>query len=210
LSALSFSHGNPDVARLVPQYVLDICSPLVEERRDTTLAFIHVSVKDFLQGPESVLTIRESEANREHGVASIAILLAGLDVLDTTYCESTRSLRLIRGVHGLHNYATEFWTEYILADAAIVGGLDRTSQLCILADRLASRLHVQCPRTEYLTNADDRLKFFEHDVGLYGCISAALKARSRQRLESELLQDTGKTFTILSHLFIYFVSMGSS
>jgi hypothetical protein len=64
---------------------------------------------------------------------------------------------------------------------------------------------------EDLTNADDRLKFFQHDVGLHGCISAALKARSRQRLESELLQDAGKTFKILSPLYmlsIYSVLMG--
>jgi hypothetical protein len=52
LSALSFSVGNPHMSRLVPQYILDICSPLVEERRDSTLSFIHVSVK------ESVITIR--------------------------------------------------------------------------------------------------------------------------------------------------------
>lgn len=47
LSAVLFSMGDPNVDRLVPQYVLDICSPLIEERRDTTLAFIHVSVKEY-------------------------------------------------------------------------------------------------------------------------------------------------------------------
>jgi len=46
LSAISFSAGNPEVAHLAPQYILDICGPLIEERRDSTLAFIHVSVKE--------------------------------------------------------------------------------------------------------------------------------------------------------------------
>ena len=46
LSALSFTAGNPEISKLVPRYIVeDICSPLIEERRDTTLAFIHVSVK---------------------------------------------------------------------------------------------------------------------------------------------------------------------
>ena len=46
LSAISFSSGNPEVAYLVPHYILDTCGPLIEERRDTTLAFMHVSVKE--------------------------------------------------------------------------------------------------------------------------------------------------------------------
>jgi hypothetical protein len=46
LSAVSFGQGNPDIERLVPPYILDICGPLIEERRDAALAFIHVSVKE--------------------------------------------------------------------------------------------------------------------------------------------------------------------
>jgi hypothetical protein len=46
LSALSFTSGNPTLSKLVPRYAVeDICSPLIEERRDTSLAFIHISVK---------------------------------------------------------------------------------------------------------------------------------------------------------------------
>lgn len=46
LSAVTFSSGEPEVSHLAPQYVLDICSPLIEERHNTTLSFIHVSVKE--------------------------------------------------------------------------------------------------------------------------------------------------------------------
>ncbi|PHH86172.1 hypothetical protein CDD83_10628 [Cordyceps sp. RAO-2017] len=46
LSAISFSEGNAEVAGMAPRYILDICGPLVEERHDTTLAFIHGSVKE--------------------------------------------------------------------------------------------------------------------------------------------------------------------
>lgn len=46
LSAITFSSGDPDVDRLAPQYIVDICGTLVEERMDSTLAFIHISVKE--------------------------------------------------------------------------------------------------------------------------------------------------------------------
>jgi hypothetical protein len=46
LSALSFTPGDYTLTRLVPSYVVEeVCSPLVEERRDGSMAFIHVSVK---------------------------------------------------------------------------------------------------------------------------------------------------------------------
>ena len=46
LSALSFTTGNHKISRLVPRYILeDQCSPLIEERRDGSLTFIHVSVR---------------------------------------------------------------------------------------------------------------------------------------------------------------------
>ncbi|KAG4273275.1 hypothetical protein FPRO04_09881 [Fusarium proliferatum] len=45
-SALAFSSGNPDTGELAPQYLFDKCSPLIEERYDSTFAFIHVSVRE--------------------------------------------------------------------------------------------------------------------------------------------------------------------
>lgn len=46
LSAVSFTSGDPNVELPAPQYIIDICRTLVEERRDTTLSFIHSSVKE--------------------------------------------------------------------------------------------------------------------------------------------------------------------
>jgi hypothetical protein len=48
LSAVSFSEGIPQIENLAPQYILDICGPLIEERSDSTLSFIHVSVKEYV------------------------------------------------------------------------------------------------------------------------------------------------------------------
>lgn len=46
LSAITFSSGDPSVTHVAPRYILDICGAFLEERPDTTLAFIHVSVKE--------------------------------------------------------------------------------------------------------------------------------------------------------------------
>ena len=46
MSAVTFSQGDPTVDHLVPQYILDATAPLVEERADRTIGFIHVSVKE--------------------------------------------------------------------------------------------------------------------------------------------------------------------
>ena len=47
-SALSFGAGNPKVDELVPSYIFDMCAPLIEQRRDSSFAFIHVSVKEYI------------------------------------------------------------------------------------------------------------------------------------------------------------------
>lgn len=46
LSAMAFSLGNAAIELPAPQYILDVCGSLVEERSDRTLAFIHASVKE--------------------------------------------------------------------------------------------------------------------------------------------------------------------
>jgi hypothetical protein len=42
-----FHPDEPIGSRPVPAHILDACRPLVEERRDSTLAFIHISVKEY-------------------------------------------------------------------------------------------------------------------------------------------------------------------
>jgi hypothetical protein len=46
LSAVAFSDGDPDIDLPAPNYILDICGSLIEERSDGTISFIHVSVKE--------------------------------------------------------------------------------------------------------------------------------------------------------------------
>jgi hypothetical protein len=46
MSAITFSSGDHEISDLVPEYIIDIVGTLIEERRDSTLSFIHNSVKE--------------------------------------------------------------------------------------------------------------------------------------------------------------------
>ncbi|KAK4071005.1 uncharacterized protein Triagg1_6372 [Trichoderma aggressivum f. europaeum] len=197
LSAITFSSGEPKVVHLVPEYILDICGPLVEERSDTTLTFIHVSVKEFLQTPSSSLIITQEESLQEHGVATVSCLLSGLQVFNSTYSEQTRCLQVIKGLHGFHVYATEFWTEYLLSSAKCTGGdPDKTSPLLVLACRLADALDEASGPTisegakSPLNGLNDGMSFMRQHPTLYRHVESALKGRSLKRLETELFPET--------------------
>ena len=107
--------------------------------------------------------------------------------------EQGRPIRLIKGVHGLHVYATEFWTEYLLSEAEATGGPEISSPLLAMAFRLANSLDEAAATTasmECIGAADDndkRLLLFQGHEALYKHIKAAMKARSSKRLEMELL-----------------------
>lgn len=49
MSAVTFSQGDPTVTQIAPLYILDTITALVEERSDTALGFIHVSVKEYVK-----------------------------------------------------------------------------------------------------------------------------------------------------------------
>ncbi|KAK0750616.1 hypothetical protein B0T18DRAFT_390004 [Schizothecium vesticola] len=98
-SALVFGAGNLEVAEVAPSYLFNMCAPLVEERRDSTYSFIHVSVKEYLQGEDGERMISEAVGNQEHAVASITCLLSGLTVFAPAFSDSQQSVRVIKGLH---------------------------------------------------------------------------------------------------------------
>ncbi|KAL5445537.1 hypothetical protein PMIN06_008076 [Paraphaeosphaeria minitans] len=194
LSAVTFGQGNPEVDRLVPPYILDIYRSLMEERRDATFAFIHVSVKEFLLSAQGLISISERIAIREHATAAVTALLADRRIFRADFDESLRLLQLVRGVHGLHVYATEFWIEYLLSDAALSNGPDVSSDLFALASRLAQEFSAGRidPLPKELTvqppDIDERLQLFQQYQILYEQMKASLNSRSRICLEVELFK----------------------
>ncbi|RSL79211.1 hypothetical protein CEP52_017550 [Fusarium oligoseptatum] len=184
LSAVTFSPGDPGVDRLVPQYILDICGTLIEERRNSTLAFIHISVKEYLQGSSSNMVIEKQEALHEHGVAAITCLLSGLRLFRNEFHEQERLLRVVKGLHGFHVYATEYWTEYLLSHAAGTDGSTIASPTPLIT--------LACQLADEMENSK-RLAPLEQYPTLHKHVGRALRARSLKNLEARILEGYGTT-----------------
>ncbi|RFU25501.1 hypothetical protein B7463_g10833, partial [Scytalidium lignicola] len=201
LSAITFSSGNPEVSNLAPQYIIDVCGALLEERRDTTLSFIHVSVKDFLQSPSSNLKVMEDQSLIEHGKATVTCLLSGLDIFALSPTNQNRHIRVLKGLHGFHVYATEYWTEYLLSHASNLGCRDDTLDLFVLAEDLAQKLDKMFKSASADesrsdgTPLDNRLNLLSLHPLLQKQIRIACKARSLNRLESELYPESRPDIT---------------
>jgi hypothetical protein len=44
-SAMAFSQGAMETQMMPPQYIFEMCMPLIQENKDNTFSFMHVSVK---------------------------------------------------------------------------------------------------------------------------------------------------------------------
>ena len=151
------------------------------------------------QSSELILT--EEQCLYEHGVASLSCLLSGIQVLnkepESSPNEQNKLLRFVKGIHGFHVYATEYWTEYLLASAESKGCLD--GKLLDAADRLVEVLEKQTfpegPEPPSLiaavTNKEKRLQALDKYGALRKHVERSLYARSLKRFESEL-QISGK------------------
>ncbi|EXF79271.1 NACHT domain-containing protein [Colletotrichum fioriniae PJ7] len=194
LSAITFSSGHPDVVNLAPEYILEICGPLLEVRQDTTATFIHSSVKLFLGSQHSSLVVNETTTLSEHGLATITCLLSGTNVFSTMYGEQDRLYRVLKGIHSFHVYATEYWTEYLLSWVEGANSTDANSPLLTLACTLAQRLDetdVYSPpggqRSEF-EQLDKRMNSLVDYPLVFKHVGNFLRARSLKSLETELLK----------------------
>ncbi|KAH8747114.1 NACHT domain protein [Hyaloscypha sp. PMI_1271] len=195
-SALSFSAGDPKVDELVPSYIFDMCAPLIEQRRDSSFTFIHVSVKDYLQTPQSKLLIAEDKVIREHSIASVTCLLSGLKVFQPDYPHFDRSLRVLKGLHGFHIYATEYWVDYILSIVTSPNALSQSDLLPSVLNDLSKNLESlgesfnAFDDKDNSTLSENGLDLLKAHKGLHASAIAALEARSRKALGDEL-EDEG-------------------
>jgi len=123
-----FQTDESTVARPVPAHVLEACKPLIEERRNSTIAFIHISVKEYVVYPlelkagidiiisylqsgdcSTSIRLEEGSIRWDHGLASLRCVRSAFDVFGPGFPRNLRQVQVIRGVWGFVPYATEFW-----------------------------------------------------------------------------------------------------
>jgi len=114
--------------------------------------------------------------------------------------EQSRYIRVLKGLHGFHVYASEYWTEYLLSHAADFGSADDKSELLVLAKDLAQKLDQAvefAPGEESRGDEkpiDDWLELLYPYPILQKQIRIAYQARSLNRLESELYSESGQLY----------------
>ncbi|KAK2060826.1 hypothetical protein LY76DRAFT_509171 [Colletotrichum caudatum] len=140
--------------------------------------------------------ILEDTTLSEHSSATLACLLAGCDVFGSAYNEHERQERVLKGIHGFHVYATEFWTDYLLSRVATANDCDEKNNLINLACNLAERLDgtgEYCHLAEFERQPeelDKRLSCLVNYPVLFKHVSGFLQARSLKTLDSRICDRT--------------------
>ncbi|KAK8026415.1 NACHT domain protein [Apiospora marii] len=204
LSALAFSLGDVSVENIAPQYLLDMCATLIEERPDTRVGFVHVSVKEFLRSSSSNLILDEKESMLQHGIATVTCLLAAVESFTEGVPDDPVLVRIIRGLYGFHIYAKEHWTDYLLAFVPSNENPGSPASILFeLACDLAERLNQLSSNAGHLLGKMDDLfaeeeptpkRLADERIGKLGSpllqnvVDGCLKARSLEQLELKLKQ----------------------
>ncbi|KAI0861248.1 hypothetical protein F4860DRAFT_174568 [Xylaria cubensis] len=189
LSAMAFSDGNYAITNSAPKFILEACNPLVEERSDGTLSFIHTSVQEFLESSASSLSITEEQAVEEQGIAAVACLLSGLRTFTKPHDDMLRNVQVARGLHALHIYATEYWTEYLFRHLELLGSGVSTSKLIDLTDSLSQWLDsvaiqtLEEPAEAKPSTPSPRLELLKNYPSIQKQARIAISARSLKELE---------------------------
>lgn len=148
----------------------------------------------FLTSSNSNLLITKDEADVEHTRSTLACLQSGVDVFLKPYPEHNRIIRVVKGFHGFHVYATELWTEYVL-QLADMGTLHTHPALLELASSFVASLQdiygqpCRSPSIAVSDFHDERLAKLDWFPGLQFWIQEALTSTSLKQLETNIRQE---------------------
>ncbi|KAK3330847.1 hypothetical protein B0H66DRAFT_467189 [Apodospora peruviana] len=184
-SALLFHSDEPVESRAVPSYMLEACKPVVEERRNCALTFIHVSVKDYLQSDACSKSVRIAQLATlwENGLASLRCLQAAFNAFDPHFSRPNCELQVLRGVWGFILYASEFWS-VDLRTMVSIPAKDWDPRFWAIATQLSDSLTRSRPGhdgecTEQLIEDLESIRCLP---GLWYDATISLQARSERRL----------------------------
>lgn len=113
------------------------------------------------------------------------------------YPEQSKAFRVVKGIHGLHLYATEYWTEYLLSEARRAGGIGSESNSVFrLAQQLADKLETVAPSSPHHNDSDpgvseERLLLLGQHEALQKHVKRSLKSITIEQFERQLLKEQG-------------------
>jgi hypothetical protein len=149
-----------------------------------------VTFGSYLQSPASGPFIQQPQVSYEQSLACVSCLLSGLNVFQPGYDENDRLRRVLKGLHGLHLYANEYWTQHLLTAGSYGAGLHSLPNLLELTERLCNNLQSRRTTLPELTRPpgsgprlDDRLSSLEMHPPVYEYIKFELTCRLQSKSE---------------------------
>ncbi|KAE9985892.1 hypothetical protein EG328_006732 [Venturia inaequalis] len=203
-TVLAFNEPNNGLERLPPEEIIELCKPLIEERKDSTYGFIHGSVPDFLISAQSGPIVPELQARHDQSLACLIYLRSATKIFSPAYSERNRDLRILKWLHSFHLYATHFWIDHLLAFAKLQPSLRLPGSTIFLnvAYDLADILSVANAVKEssslgvsIANDGEDAAGVIKSHGVLYDVIKVELKSRDLVKVSSK---DTTDDITVSS------------
>ncbi|KAJ8067481.1 hypothetical protein OCU04_004825 [Sclerotinia nivalis] len=113
---LAFYPGNTvlDDSTKLSIHVLDQCKPLIEQGPSGAIDFVHFSAREYILHPGSGPYLQESHAHFDMAFSCVSYLLSSMCLISPSIKDFEAENRIIKGYHGLHRYAHEFWIDHLL------------------------------------------------------------------------------------------------
>jgi len=167
------------------QHSLSSTSPLSSKSLLVALLWrAKVMFGSYLQSPASGPFIQQPQVSYEQSLICVSCLLSGLNVFQQGHDENDRFRRVLRGLHGLHLYANEYWTQHLLTAASYGAGLHSLPNLLELTETLCKSLQSRRMTSPELTpppgsgsKLDTRLTTLEMYPPVYEYIKFELTCR---------------------------------
>ncbi|KAF2493309.1 hypothetical protein BU16DRAFT_563472 [Lophium mytilinum] len=184
----------------LPETVLQLCRPLIEDGPDNTIVFVHFTVHEYFLHESSGPFLHTERAEYNLTLSCVTYMLQGINLINGRISEDERTVNVGKGFNGLHLYAVEYWLEHLLCytQARQVSRqsnpviLDKkVSVLVALHKRYQSRvLGTQSYSHDHEAlrlDADDdaRLSLLKSQPETFGMARQLLRYRRRPQSESE-------------------------
>lgn len=176
----------------------------VSEGLFLTLLFHHflglcfLRVQRFLLDPDSPISIKREEAQRQHRLAILACIASAARYFSQLDSDPNRHIRVVRGVFALLNYASKHWTEYVLSYAKTCSrsGVYDTQYVGAI-EGLANSLDRLVPvRNSLATNSpalDPLLESLQNFPSIRPHVEMALKFRSQEAIDKVSVENDQKS-----------------
>lgn len=142
----------------------------------------------FLQSRESNVPLEETQILYDQGLATASCLLSGFQTFKKDGSTAEQKLRVVRGLHGLHLYASEYWVEYLLDIAASDDGLKTTTAFFARSNSLAQIINSSSSNFNLESNTDEidsRLANLEEHGELWTAARSATSGRAKMTVSPE-------------------------